>query len=76
MQIEQQQHGDQCCPNLDPNCVGRGADKGFDPQVLFNGFEEQLDLPALTIDLGDGFGAEVETIRDEDDVACIADRSR
>ena len=38
------------------------ADKGFDAQVLLDGLEEQLDLPALVVDLGDGGGRQVEAI--------------
>src|SRR5665213_4173338 len=40
-------------PELDANCVGRGAVKGADPQTLFDPAEEQLDLPTLAIELRD-----------------------
>ena len=33
-------------PNLSLNAVGRGAEEPFDAQVLFDPFEEQLDLPS------------------------------
>ena len=62
LQQLEQEHGDECRPNLNPHRVGRGSDEGLDAQVLFDGLEEQLDLPALAIDLGDGFRGEVEAV--------------
>ena len=41
-------------PDLGFDSVLRGAEEGFDAQVLFNPFEAQLDLPAIAIQLGDG----------------------
>jgi hypothetical protein len=32
------------------------ADEGLDPQILFDPAEENLDLPALLVDIGDGLG--------------------
>ena len=34
------QHGDQCCPNLSLHGIGAGAHKGLDFEVLFQGFKE------------------------------------
>ncbi len=42
--------------------VFRVADEGLDPEVLFDPTEENLDLPALFIDIGDGPGREFEVI--------------
>ena len=41
-------------PDLSLHGVLGGAVEGFDAQVLFDPFEEQLDLPALLVDLRDG----------------------
>ena len=41
-------------PDLGAHRVGRGAVKGFDAQMLFDPFEEEFDLPAAAIELGDG----------------------
>ena len=46
----QDQHRDQCCPNLDLNRISTGSDKGLDLKVLFQCFEKDLDLPALFVD--------------------------
>ena len=42
--------------------VIRVADEGLDPQVLFDPAEENLDLPALFIDIACGLGRELEVI--------------
>lgn len=55
LQVAQQQHRDQCCPHLGSHRVGRGADEGFDLQVLLEGLEAQLDLPAILVDGRDGW---------------------
>jgi len=41
-------------PDLSAHRVGRRAVKGFDPQMLLDPFEEEFDLPAAPIELGDG----------------------
>lgn len=41
--------------NLDHDRVFRGAHKALDSQVLLDFLEEQLDLTAFFIDVGDGF---------------------
>jgi len=53
---------DQCCPNLNAKGVLAGAHKGFDLQVLFQGFEKDLDLPPVFVDVGDGAGSELQMI--------------
>src|ERR1700747_868123 len=47
LQILQQQHGDECCPNLGLQRVGRSSDKGFDAEQLLQRLEKRLNLPAL-----------------------------
>ena len=57
-----QQHRNQCCPNLNVQGVFRGADKGFNPQVLFDGLEKQLDLPAVLVDGPHAAGYKLQVI--------------
>lgn len=40
-------------PDLGLHSVLAGAEEGLDPQVLLDPFEEQSDLPAGFVDLGD-----------------------
>ena len=54
LEIFEQKQGNERGPYLNLQGVGAGADKGFDAQVLFEGLEKQLDLPAAFVDLGDG----------------------
>jgi hypothetical protein len=49
----QDQVGDQRDPNLRHDRVLRGAQEGLDSQVLCDGFEEQLNLPPLFVNLYD-----------------------
>jgi hypothetical protein len=52
-----------CCPKQIEAENERA--KGLDPEVLLDGFEEQLDLPALAVDLGDGGSGQIEAIREK-----------
>ena len=51
LQKFQQQHGNQCCPNLGLDGVFAGADEGFDLQVLLQVLEKEFNLPAKPIAL-------------------------
>ena len=53
-------------PDLGAHRVGRRAIKGFDPQMLLDLFEEQFDLPASAIELGDGQRRDGEVVGQED----------
>lgn len=53
-------------PDLSFDCVLRSTVEGFDPQMLFDPFEEQLDLPAAAVEIGDGLGWKGEVVGDED----------
>ena len=53
-------------PDLSANRVWRGAVKGFDAQMLLDPFEEEFDLPAAAIELGDGQRRDGEVIGQED----------
>jgi hypothetical protein len=52
-------------PDLSSHGVVRVAVKSRDPQVLLDPLEEQLDLPAFSVQLGDAKRREVEVVRDE-----------
>lgn len=58
LQIAQQRHRDQCGPSLSRYGVGGGADARPDLQVRLQGFEEQLDLPTILVNGGDGTGVQ------------------
>ena len=45
--------------------VGTGAGEGLDPKRLFDGLEEQLDLPAVLVDGRDGGGRQLQVVGDE-----------
>ena len=53
-------------PDLSAHRVGRRAVKGFDAQMLFDPFEEEFDLPAAAIELGDGQRRDGEVVGQED----------
>ena len=61
---DEQVNGDGA-PDLGAHGVGRGAVKGFDAQMLLEPFEEQLDLPAAPIELGDGQSRDGEVVGQE-----------
>lgn len=56
------QEGQEGRPDLNPQGVLGRSDEGLHLQVLFQGLEEELDLPAVTVDRRDRRGAEVEVI--------------
>ena len=49
-------------PDLRLHCVLAGAQKRLDAQVLLDPFEEQLDLPALTVQVGNEFWLQGEVV--------------
>ena len=55
-------HGD---ADLSHHRIQRGAEKRFDLQVLFDPFEEQLHLPAVSVQTGDGAGRPPEIVGEE-----------
>ena len=57
-------HGD---PDLCLHRVGRGAEKALDVQILFDPFEEQLDLPAAFVELGDSQRRQREVVGQVDE---------
>ena len=61
-------HGD---PQLGANRVLRASVKGFDAQVLLEPFEEQFNLPALLVELGDQQSSQREVIGQKDQVTGV-----
>jgi hypothetical protein len=59
LEVLEEQDGDQRRPDLDLEGIGAGPHEGLDLQVLFQGLEEQLDLPALLVERGDRRGPAV-----------------
>ena len=53
-------------PDLSAHRVWRGAVKGLDAQMLLDPFEEEFDLPAAAIELGDGQRRHGEVVGQED----------
>lgn len=49
MQVLDDEHGDQCCPNLDVQSVLRGAHEGLHLEVLLERLEEDLYLPQRSL---------------------------
>ena len=54
-------------PDLGAHRVGRGAVKGFDTQMLLDPLEEEFDLPASPIELGNGQSWHGEVVGQEDE---------
>ena len=52
-------------PDLSFDGILGGAEEGFDAQVLFDPFEEQLDPPAIAVEFGDGKGGKREVVGEE-----------
>lgn len=57
LQVAQQEHRNQGCPDLGLHGIGRGAHERLDLQVLFEGFEEQFNLLPLFVDGGNCTGS-------------------
>ena len=49
-------------PDLGFDDVGRCAVKGFDSEMLLDPAEEELHLPALLVNIGDGYGGNGKNI--------------
>ena len=69
LEILQEQDRDECCPNLDVHRIGAGSHEGFDFQVLFDGFEEEFNLPALLVDGGNRARGQLHVVCQQDDFA-------
>src|SRR6185295_15192107 len=67
----QEQQGEQSCPNLDAQGVLAGADEALDLEVLFEGLEEELDLPAVAVDVGQGGGGKLQMVGQDLDLTLL-----
>jgi hypothetical protein len=65
MRHAQQQIGDQSCGYLCPDGVQRGAEEAADFEGLLDPAEEQLDLPARLVELGDLLRRRLQVVADE-----------
>src|SRR6267143_1222640 len=66
LQVLEQQESDQGGPDLDLQGVGAGADEALQAQVLFQGAEKDLHLPALAVEASQGGGAEAKVVGQQD----------
>src|SRR5208282_4161488 len=66
LEVSQNQHSDQRCPNLDVQRVGASANEGLDLQILLERLEQQLDLPSLPVNGSNGQRREVKLIGEQD----------
>ena len=60
--VSDEQVVNQCGPDLDQDGILGGSQEGFYFKVLLDPFEEQFDIPAGLVDLGDGGGRQLEVI--------------
>ena len=67
MQILDDEHGNQCCPNLYVQSVLRGAHEGLHLEVLLERLEEDLYLPAVLVYGGYGGGCQREVVGQENE---------
>src|SRR3989304_6608910 len=58
----QDQHRNQCCPNLDFYRIGTGPHEGLDLKALLQGFKEDLYLPTLFVDGSNGCSPQFQVI--------------
>ena len=58
----QDQHRNQCCPNLDLDSIGTGAKEGLDLKILLQGFKEDLNMPTLFVDGSNGCSPQFQVI--------------
>jgi hypothetical protein len=62
LEITKQEIDDKGGVDLGQHGVFRIANEGLDLQVLLDEAEEDLDLPAFFVDIGDGLGRQLEII--------------
>ena len=67
MQLFEQQIGDQGGDDLEADGLGVFGQEALDLEVLLDPFEEEFDLPAPFVEIGDLFGGALEIICDEGD---------
>jgi hypothetical protein len=66
LEITKQEIDDERDIDLGQHGVFRVADEGLDLQVLLDETEEDLDLPAFFVDVGDDLGRQLEMVGEKD----------
>ena len=66
IEIRKEEIDDQRRIDLGQHGVLRVADEGLDLQVLLDEAEEDFDLPAFLVDIGDGLGRQLEMVGEKD----------
>ena len=66
LEIAKQEIDDARGIDLGQHRVFRVADEGLDLQVLLDEAEEDLDLPAFFVAVGDGLGRQLEMVGEKD----------
>jgi hypothetical protein len=66
LKITKQEIDDEGGVDLGQHGVFRVADEGLDLQVLLDEAEEDLDLPAFLVDVGDGLGRQLKMVGEKD----------
>jgi hypothetical protein len=54
---------DRYCPNLNLDSIGPGSYKGFNLEVLLQGFEEDFHMPTMFVNDSDRGRSELRLIR-------------
>ena len=62
LKVSKQKHGNQCCPNLGFHGIRARTHKGLDFEVLFQILKEDLNLPAVFINGGDGRSSPIHVV--------------
>ena len=65
LDVGQEEVVDHSDPDLGHDSISGSAQEGFNSEVLLDPFKEDLDLPALAIDFGNGGGSEVKMVGEE-----------
>jgi len=66
LEITKQEINDESSVDLGQHGVFRVADEGLDLQVLLDEAEEDLDLPAFFVDVGDSLGRQLKMVGEKD----------
>ncbi len=66
MEVRQQQVDAEGDPELAEDGIGRSPEEALDLEVLLDPLEEELDLPAFLVELGDGGSGQVCGVGEED----------
>jgi hypothetical protein len=71
LEVLEQQHGNQCCPNLCFQGIRAGADEGLDLEMLFEHFEEELNFPAIPVYPANGVRSEGKVVGQKLDFSLV-----